>query len=542
MRQAALALGVVAGLGCESGPVALIHVEVSTDVAEATWFELRVLSQGGGVVIGRNQRAWAPGTVQSFNLIPRDDDLAASPDAVFEVVAGDRRPVGGQLPTPDGVLVAQRARVRYVAGEVVRLQLILEDRCRPVSCGPALTCRGGTCVSERAAPTADAGAPPTDVGRDVGTEVGRDVGTDARVDAALDVPRDVAPDRVDAGADAGRDVGTDVGTDVVTTICTGGRTSCPGVGCVDLSASSLHCGACGAACPARPNATNTCQGGMCTLSCLPGFGNCNTSAADGCEVDLQNDPASCGTCDLRCASGRCVDGLCVTGCPAGMRLIPTGIFSMGSTMQPSEQPVRRVQLSAFCLDETEVTVFAFAACPTATCGSTPMGGLYNLGTAGRSDHPINGVTWEQAMAYCRTRGATLPTEAQWEYAARGTDDRPYPWGFTPPSNQACWNRYPSPAMTCPVGSLPQGDSPFGIHDMAGNVWEFTLDFTGAYRASDAGVLLDPTGPATGTSHVIRGGSWYQTAATELRASFRNSLPSTTEQNYTVGFRCAHAPL
>ena len=129
------------------------------------------------------------------------------------------------------------------------------------------------------------------------------------------------------------------------------------------------------------------------------------------------------------------------------------------------------------MDRTEVTTAAYAACVSAgKCTRAHTGSVLascNAGVAGREQHPINCVDWNQADAYCQAQGLRLPTEEEWEYAATGGDGRTFSWGNEWPSNQLCWNRYGDgrtyPNSTCAVGSYPNGRSPFGVDDMSGNV-------------------------------------------------------------------------
>jgi len=174
----------------------------------------------------------------------------------------------------------------------------------------------------------------------------------------------------------------------------------------------------------------------------------------------------------------------------------------------------------------------------------------------RLDHPINCVDWSQAQAYCQWVGGRLPTEAEWEYAARGNDGRKYPWGNDPPSAErlnACgaecvamakrelgldWGPlYPEAdgwESTAPVGSFPRGASPFGVLDMAGNVGEWTTDWYGQYAKDD---VTDPVGPRTGSARTDRGGGWYSRREHSIRTSLRYwAGPVIRSSN--VGFRCA----
>jgi len=193
------------------------------------------------------------------------------------------------------------------------------------------------------------------------------------------------------------------------------------------------------------------------------------------------------------------------------------------------------------MDETEVTVSAYTACPAATCTAPARSTSCNWMMSGRTEHPLNCVDWNQARAYCRWRGGDLPTEAQWEFAARGTDGRIYPWGNDVPGSRLCWNRASSPGYTCAVRSYPSGNSWLGLFDMAGGVEEWVLDYDGSYTGDSGSYVLNPTGPATGSSRVFRGGSWFSSASIDVRASSRNGYPATS-RSYIVGFRCARTPL
>ena len=246
---------------------------------------------------------------------------------------------------------------------------------------------------------------------------------------------------------------------------------------------------------------------------------------------------------LKCESCR----FDVSGCgpPPGMVEVPSGAFEMGSSVNADEMPIRHVQVDTFWMDEAEVTVEAYGACVEADACSEPLSGdSCNWMVEGREIHPVNCVTWYQAEEYCRwVEGGTrrLPTEAEWEKAARGTDAREYPWGDHPlPScsyvvmnGDGC-----DVVSTAAVGSKSLGDSPYGAHDMAGNVWEWVSDW---YSSSyDAAETDNPTGPSEGTQRVLRGGSWLNPSTFVFRVAHRLEI-SPSYVNDGVGFRCARSP-
>jgi formylglycine-generating enzyme required for sulfatase activity len=180
------------------------------------------------------------------------------------------------------------------------------------------------------------------------------------------------------------------------------------------------------------------------------------------------------------------------------------------------------------MDVTEVTVGAYKGCVDATKCSTPDTTTYcNWSVTGREKHPINCVDWQQATDFCSWAGKRLPTEEEWEYAARYDDSRDYPWGNTAPS--ATLANYGNTDGTMAVGSYPAGNSKLGIQDLAGNVWEWTNSW-----------YCDTTPPCTsGSSRVLRGGSWSNVSS-YLRAAYRFYFyPSF--RFYSYGFRCARTP-
>jgi formylglycine-generating enzyme required for sulfatase activity len=179
--------------------------------------------------------------------------------------------------------------------------------------------------------------------------------------------------------------------------------------------------------------------------------------------------------------------------------------------------------SSFELDVTEVTVDAYRSCVEAgVCGAPAAGENCNWGLADRANHPINCVDWRQATTYCGWAGKRLPTEEEWEVAARGVLGREVPWGNEPPGKQLCWGPT-SGGHTCPVGSFPAGDNPEGVKDLAGNVWEWT---SSAYA---------PSNP----SRVARGASWDNGHASYVRSAYRGRYPAEY-RDADLGFRCARS--
>lgn len=252
-----------------------------------------------------------------------------------------------------------------------------------------------------------------------------------------------------------------------------------------------------------------------------------------------------------------------------MVLIPTSTFTMGSTEEDvllaltecqreprghqcetsqfaDEMPVRRVTVSSFFIDRTEVTVAAYARCASLhRCEPLPLGE-----GARRFDGPTlpaSLVTFQEAQAYCVFRGGRLPTEAEFERAARGETGRRYPWGNLYNSHAAnhgrlAWTSSDASdgfAELSPVGSFPAGRTPDGILDLAGNVAEWVMDrYAPTYSEED---LQDPKGPASSTvgpARVVRGGS-YESGAAWLRGASRAAADPGVRRP-TIGFRCARS--
>jgi formylglycine-generating enzyme required for sulfatase activity len=233
-----------------------------------------------------------------------------------------------------------------------------------------------------------------------------------------------------------------------------------------------------------------------------------------------------------------------------MVIIPDGEFMMGcnkavdNQCSDDEKPYHQVYLDAFYIDKYEVTVTEYDKCVNEGKCKAPRSKsdnqYCNLGYSDRGDHPVNCVNWDQTNSYCAWAGKRLPTEAEWEKAARGTDGRKYPWG-----NKKAYCDYVVMSQrgrgcdrnsTWPVGSKPKGASAHGVMDMAGNVWEWVQDW---YDGNYYGVspARNPSGPSYGNDRTLRGGSWYGSFLGDFRASYRYR-GNPTSREYNVGFRCA----
>jgi formylglycine-generating enzyme required for sulfatase activity len=239
-------------------------------------------------------------------------------------------------------------------------------------------------------------------------------------------------------------------------------------------------------------------------------------------------------------------------CPRGMVYVPSGKAMIGSpddVGDPDEHPMHEVELAAYCIDGTEVTVGEYMECVTSGHCSGPALTVsspdylasdvkryseYCNGNE-RPEYPMNCVDWYQATTYCTWVDRRLPTEAEWEYAARGPERRTYPWGSEPPNPTLLNSNGDADGfkMTSPVGSYPAGVSPFGALDMAGNVWEWTSDLYGPYPNARVTTLRG----ATGTTRSLRGGGWMNINPDVARAAFRN-WGDPYDRIPTLGFRCA----
>lgn len=214
-----------------------------------------------------------------------------------------------------------------------------------------------------------------------------------------------------------------------------------------------------------------------------------------------------------------------------------GEFLMGSTAadpdaEADEFPQHAIHLEGFWIDRTEVSNRQYALCVDAKVCDPPLHSRH-FGRPDVDDHPVIGVSWFEAAEYCAWAERRLPSEAEWEKAARGTDGRIFPWGDEAPTPARA--AYDLGDGTTPVGTHPEGASPYGALDMAGNAWEWTADtYDPEYYAVSP--REDPPGPRESVNwRVIRGGS-SNTAPRALRAA--NRFWAFPKRGYFDGFRCA----
>ncbi len=282
------------------------------------------------------------------------------------------------------------------------------------------------------------------------------------------------------------------------------------------------------------------DGTNCTVdACVPSQGCVFIPVANG-------KPCGDAGAETMCQAGQCKPVVP----PDGMSWVPEGIFQMGCNAATDnqckihEKPYHGVQVSTFFIDTTEVTAGAWLECVTKAICSAPTltgSGDATYGVPSKTEFPVNYVTWDQAKLYCSWRSARLCTEAEWELAARGTDGRRYPWGDKAPTcSLANFNGCPEKSAKA-AGATPAGVSPYGAHDMAGNLREWVADwYQSDWYTVDGGVkaVLDPTGPKAGTAKVVRGG-YYKSDAPELRVSSRGFVSPQLSAE-TLGFRCCQS--
>jgi formylglycine-generating enzyme required for sulfatase activity len=259
-----------------------------------------------------------------------------------------------------------------------------------------------------------------------------------------------------------------------------------------------------------------------------------------------------------------------------MIYVPAGEFIMGSSIGENEGPEHKVYVDAFWIDQTEVTNAMFRKFVDATSYRTnaemdgwasvfnssakewqditgaswqhPRGPSNDL--SGLDNYPVVQISWNDAKAYCEWVGRRLPTEAEWEKAARGTDSRIYPWGnqnvtgdllnLADQNLNVQWAKKDVDdgyQFAAPVGHYPDGASPYGVYDMMGNVQEWVADFYDEnYYATSP--IRNPTGPMTGQGHILRGGGWND-GKSSVRVTYRK-IDSSEARSDNTGFRCAQS--
>jgi len=297
---------------------------------------------------------------------------------------------------------------------------------------------------------------------------------------------------------------------------------------------------------------------------------------------MKDEGPAPGTSSEALPAGSAIAAAAPTTCADGMVMIPGGSFFEGSDDADSKlwQPAHRVTLSTFCIDLTEVTVAAYKKCSDKGRCKRPepdpsypksdkvtaeehaqsqkkLAPLCNFYAEGRDQHPINCVSWSQADNFCRKRRGRLPSEAEWEFAARGSDGRKFPWGEAAGIDEkhmnACgaecarWQTdndvATTPKMydaddgfvgTAPVGSFPAGKSKHGLSDMVGNVWEWTNDWFSVYGKDE---VANPTGASAGDKKAIRGGGFNGGDPLWVNPAYRyHQVPTASVPG--IGFRCA----
>ena len=252
-------------------------------------------------------------------------------------------------------------------------------------------------------------------------------------------------------------------------------------------------------------------------------------AACGSVSTGDDDPADARPDGDEDGGGDPADGAPEVRCSEGMAYIPGGTYVMADL-------AGEVTVEPFCMDITHVTSGAYADCGSCSPAFEPDY-LCNVDVGNRADDPANCVDAAQAEFYCESVDKFVPTEVQWEWAARGGEvANPYAWGDDPPvadDDRLCWffgrddQTFPDrPSGSCPVGFYDQKDvHPFGLEDMTGNVWTWTV--------SEGSV------PA---NRVVRGGGWDNDVANRMRTGFRNDLIPATTRHHALGFRCVQDPL
>jgi formylglycine-generating enzyme required for sulfatase activity len=287
---------------------------------------------------------------------------------------------------------------------------------------------------------------------------------------------------------------------------------------------------------------------VCKLDhCVPGCGADRDCPVATPRCDTTRGNGTCVACigDGDCPGGTCKDGACSFPTPSDMIAIPAGVFTMGDdgalTGGDPAGPQHLVTLSAYSIDKTEVTNDGYRKC-VAAGACQPPSDVTDYNDTTRGNFPVVFVTYAKATDYCAWAGKRLPTEAEWEKAARSTDKRKYPWGAAAATctltngeigtlvNNQCQDG------VVKVGSYPGGASPYGVLDMSGNAREWVYDYSGAYPSS---MVTDPAGPPTGSSRQTRGGGF--TSGADLLTTYARLLHPPEDTLENIGFRCAKGP-
>jgi formylglycine-generating enzyme required for sulfatase activity len=226
---------------------------------------------------------------------------------------------------------------------------------------------------------------------------------------------------------------------------------------------------------------------------------------------------------------------------ADMVYVPAGEFTMGSNEINGGKPVHQVMLDGYYIYRTPVTVAQYLKFCAATGHARPPAPDFDRNWT-HFDHPVVNVSYNDALDYCRWAGTKLPTEAQWEKAAHGTDGSRFPWGddFDKSKFWCSASRFGDAGGTKPVGSFPSGASPYGALDMAGNVYQWCSDwFDPRFYVSSLASERNPDNQSVGEKkvRVLRGGSWYLFNLDDFRSAFRN-FNEPDHRDFNIGFRCA----
>jgi formylglycine-generating enzyme required for sulfatase activity len=338
----------------------------------------------------------------------------------------------------------------------------------------------------------------------------------------------------------------------------GGLAPCGGVcnqatGTCEYGGTEIDCG-------------STCTGGTETRRTCDGAGSCvSTEVSCGfyvCDSQAHHCRSSCSDGATDCNQALCTTTNQCVACPADMVFVPAGVFTMGWSSPPNDAAVTVTLTKPYCVDKYEVSVAQYRACVNVgTCTAAVDGAVgasdcsFTAGAGANDALPVNCVTHGQAQVYCSWAGLSggarrLPSEAEWERAARGTDARTYPWGPSAPDctyaqimdngNAGCGSA--APYLTPVTGHSPKGDSPTGLANAAGNVSEWVSDcYVTNYTAGGvcAGTCTDPVAPTTaGCTYAIRGNAARDVTTVPNFATYRRAQLSALQDLPRAGIRCA----